>query len=117
LEEVETDLAPLYRTVDGAGVGYRQGQTTYVNAWICDDLMEHLLQDICRRIGLVTQTMRADLRLTRRGNMIFAVNYGPEATTYRPDDARCILGGETLAPTEIAIWESTLPSTRDAAEF
>lgn len=105
LEDIESDLTPLYRTRDGMGVVYQNEKTTYINAWIDDEMLSHIFQSSCQKLNILGNETNSDVRLTCRGKLVFAINYGPESAIYKPDNADCLLGSEYLKAADIAIWK------------
>ncbi|GJM14660.1 MAG: hypothetical protein DHS20C12_30630 [Pseudohongiella sp.] len=105
LEDIESNLTPLYRTSDGRGVAYENENILYLNAWVADDMLLQLLQKRCQRLDIINDVALSDVRLSHRGDLVIAVNYGPEQAHYAPSDAECLLGSEQLDAADIAIWK------------
>ncbi|MCT8329406.1 beta-galactosidase [Albidovulum sediminis] len=58
--------------------------------------------------GVAWQPDLGDIRLTRRGEVTFAFNYGPDpATAPAPAGARFLIGGRVLPPAGVAAWEGS----------
>ncbi len=106
LERIESAIRPRATTADGHGVYYRNERCHYVGGVTSDGFLRKLLSDICDDIGLTTVELDGGLRLARRGDLRFAVNYGPR-TAALPDHAGPLLAGSAeLARTDVAIWRS-----------
>lgn len=87
-EEVETAL-PF------EGGIYRHGRARYLPCWPDDALLGAVLLNMAREAGLATLDLPPDLRTTRRGDLRFFFNHGPEAAA--------LPGGDTLQPASVAI--------------
>jgi len=69
---------------------------------------EFLLQIMTQTLawaGVPTLPDLGDVRLSRRGALCFAFNYGPTpADLPAPADAQFLLGSRRLAPADVAVW-------------
>lgn len=105
-EWVETPLRPLLVWRDGRGVLYREGRYLYLAAWPSTDLLGSLLSSLAAEAGLQPLPLPDGLRLRRRGRWVFAFNYGPDPVKApAPEGARFLLGGPTIPPYDLALWE------------
>lgn len=105
-EWVETHLPPLLRFRDGMGALFRQGRYLYLAAWPSLELLFALCQALAEEVGLRTRHLPEGLRLRRRGQVVFALNYGPEAVEApAPEGARFLLGDRHISPQDLAAWE------------
>jgi len=106
-EWIETDLPALARFADGEKAIVDAGRALYVAGWPDDQLADAVIALALDRARLGRTALPEDVRLRRRGDLTFAVNYG--ATTQSlpaPIDARFVLGARTIAPHDVAIWRS-----------
>ncbi|MER3537445.1 MAG: beta-galactosidase [Thermus sp.] len=111
-EWVETDLPALLRFKDGGGVLFRAGRWFYLAAWPSPELLFALLYRLAEEAGLKPLPLPEGLRLRRRGNLVFAFNYGPlEAEAPAPEGVRFLLGGRRIPPHDLAVWESQTAET------
>jgi len=83
------------------------GRATYVAHWPDAALLGDLLRGLADRAGLEVVDLPADLRLTRRGDLVFAVNFGPEPVDVpAPAAADFRLGERRLPPYDVAAWRA-----------
>ena len=109
LEHVVTDLAPLARTASGQGFWYRHGKFQYLGAWPSADLLDAVVTATAQSAGISLMNLPDDIRIRRRGEIVFAINYGPETidlSSCLPAAAtiQFILGGLLLPPAGVAAW-------------
>ena len=109
LEHVETELAPLARTASGLGFWYRHGKFQYLGAWPSADLIDAVVTTAADAAGLPLLKLPDDVRIRRRGEIMFAINYGPETIDLSSclpavTTADFILGGCLLPPAGVAAW-------------
>jgi beta-galactosidase len=109
LEDIETTLEPEVRTASGAGLWYRHGRGHYLATWPHPQLLDRVLRRAAAEEGMEVLSLPDGLRLRRRGEVRFAVNYGPESV--RLDSVlegvggfHFLLGGPVLAPAGVAAW-------------
>ncbi len=105
LEHIDTDLTALATTETGLGIVYANGNCHYIGANTSPDFLRDLIHELCERAGLDTVSLAEGLRLRRRGNTVFAFNYGPDAAELPCGGADLLIGSETLRRTDIAVWE------------
>lgn len=106
LETVDTELTPRAETDTGIGVWYEHRDTGYVNAWVCDDMLREIFSTVCAGAGVRTVELPAHLRLSRLGDLTFVFNYGPEQARFAMDGAEPVLGSESVAPADLAVWKA-----------
>ena len=116
LDHCETDLAPIVRSQDGAGMLFHKDRI-----W---------LFTCCPKVGFLSLALRAALEKTRapigtelggmrlrtsRG-LNFAFNYNAQPArlpgTGKNDDFELLLGGRDLAPCDIAVWREQIQSKK-----
>lgn len=114
-ERVEADFAAQDVFEDGWGFHYMQDRTHYINA--CPD-QATLLKLIAARLSecrLEHMDLGPGLRVTKRGKLAFAFNYGPKSTNLTNEllvhfgyekSAGFMLGCAELCPGEIAAWQT-----------
>jgi beta-galactosidase len=70
------------------------------------DLLARILTDALTWAGVDHLDDLGDLRITRRGNLGFAFNYGPDAAEVpAPSTARFLIGERRLGPVDVAVWD------------
>ena len=91
---------------DGSPALTAAGGHHYLACWPDRELLSAVLALICRKAGLFTVDLPEGIRLRRRGNLVFAFNYGEESWTY-PSAAHPLLGTATVPPQGLAIfWDA-----------
>ncbi len=84
----------------------RNGRVHYLATLTDDAFLGVFFALLCTQSGIETTPLAGNLRLRRRGDLVFAINYGPEtALAPAPAGAEFLLGGATIAPHDIAIWK------------
>ena len=92
---------------DGKPALVRSGGTHYVATLLDDAGTEALIARLAAEAGVKTTPVSGGLRLRSRGDLRFAINYGPEAAEApAPDGAEFLLGGRTVPPHDLAIWRA-----------
>lgn len=105
LEAIEGEAQPRIRLESGVGLVFAHGRLRYLAAWPAPDLLARMMQEIATEAGLVALDLPDGLRLRRRGNLRFAVNYAPEPVPL-PDHADLLLGTDPLPPAGVAAWRA-----------
>lgn len=106
VERIETAGEPLAVFDDGspALVETDRGHA-YLACWPEPGLLHAVLGTLADRAGLTAMPLPPDLRLTRRGDLVFAFNVGPEPVDApAPDGADFVLGGRRVGPCDLAAW-------------
>ena len=63
---------------------------------------------LCTEAGIATTPVSGSLRLRRRGDLCFAINYGDTAVVApAAENAGFILGGRSVPPRDLSIWRET----------
>ena len=111
LEHIDTALPALASTASGLGFWYRSGRIQYVGAWPGADLLDAVIDAASANAGLETLRLGDDVRIRRRGGLVVAINYGPEAidlATIVPgiDALTFLIGERHIPPAGVAIWRA-----------
>lgn len=105
-EWVEAQAQPLLAFQDGKGALYREGRYLYLAVWPSPELLGGILSSLAAEVGLKVLPLPEGLRLRRRGQWVFAFNYGPGfIQAPAPEGARFLVGGPLVAPYDFALWE------------
>jgi hypothetical protein len=75
-EFIQADFAAYEPGLYGADIVWRQDLFTYVGGWLTSDALAALVKDLATRAGLDTVSLPEGVRLRRRGQFVFAFNYG-----------------------------------------
>lgn len=112
LEHIDSRGAAVHATTDaGAPIWLSAARTHYLATWPCPRLLDDALRTLAKTTGLEPLDLPPDVRLRRRGDLMVALNYGPEPVdlaahvpgaggfAYR-------IGAATLPPAGVAVWET-----------
>jgi beta-galactosidase len=111
LEHVETDCAVRGRLQSGRPVWLSNGRCDYLAACPDAQLMASILRTLAAESGVEAAPLPEGLRLSRRGNLRFAVNYAPDRVDMPEtltNGADFLVGEGTLAPGGVAIWREAV---------
>lgn len=101
---------------DGTPAVVRAGRAVYLGCATDDAYLVHLLGELAGEAGLTTTALPPTLRLSRRGNLVFAFNYaGDPVATPAPADAEYVIGGATLPACGVAVWRVPRSSATHAS--
>jgi beta-galactosidase len=115
LEHIESPITPRASTNTGHGVWFQNAMCDYIACWPDDVMLHNILGERCAALKLETFDLPQGLRLRRRGNVTFAINYenmainledhivGAGAITF-------LIGGSELVGTGVAAWRLDAPS-------
>lgn len=106
-EEIELagEAEIVARYDDGGAAIIRAGRALYVASLTDRDFLTDLFDALCAEAGVATQRLARDVRVRRRGDLVFAFNYGEASTPApAPEGARFVLGGATIGPRDAVVW-------------
>jgi beta-galactosidase len=109
LEHVEAKHAPLAATSRTAGLWFANGRFHYLATWPCPALLHDVLRAAGDDAGLQAFNLPDGLRLRRRGDVRFAINYAPEPVDLAQHGLTpevFLLGQNTLPPAGVAAWRA-----------
>lgn len=93
------------RYQNGSPAVIRSGRATYLAMVPSGALLENILRDMLDWAGLEVTETHQDLRLTRRGDLRFAFNFGDQDQPLPVNSKRTLLvGQDPVAPHNLAIW-------------
>jgi beta-galactosidase len=75
LEHIQSPIAPKAITEAGHGIWYQNEKCDYVAFWPDTQLLRDILSQRCQSLKLATVDLPDGLRLRRRGNVMFVINY------------------------------------------
>ncbi len=105
-ERVDSVLTPAACFTDGWGFHYHQGNWHYVNARLDAESTQRFVLARLREIGLHITDCPGGLRLRRRGELVFAVNYGPDSVEL-PHGGPFLVGQRRMEVADVSIWRCT----------
>jgi beta-galactosidase len=98
---------------DGRPAITQHGQTRYVAGCLNDAGWLHVLRQAALEASLEPQEAARDLRVSRLGCLTVVCNFADSTVEFSaPPSARCLVGGEQVAPRGISVWESKASSER-----
>lgn len=101
------DCTVLGRYEDGAPAMVRHGKVHYLATLVEDAALDAMVAAMAAEAGLDTTPLTGMLRIRRRGNLTFAINYGAEpAEAPAPEGAQFLLGSRTVGPRDLSIWRA-----------
>jgi beta-galactosidase len=101
-----TGAVALAKFEDGKPAVTRHGNTWYSAGWMDSAGWRHLLGEAAHAASLPTLDLPADVRISRRGDWVFALNFSSSTVDFSPStDAQCLLGARALAPQAVSIWK------------
>ena len=102
---VETRAETLATFADGAPALVANDNYLYLACWPDAGALGSLMALLCRKAGLSTIELPAEVRLRRRGDLTFAFNYG-ETPWPAPFAGEPLVGAQTVAPRGFSVWRS-----------
>jgi len=95
----------LARDERGLPALLRHGRVQYLATLTEAGFLEAFFASLAAAACLSVTPVAASLRLRRRGDLVFAINYGAEPVAAPvPPGAVFLLGGATVGPRDLAIW-------------
>jgi beta-galactosidase len=99
------DADVLARYEDGSAALVRHGRVHYLATLADDAFLMAFFTSLCAEADIAVMPLAGALRLRRRGDLTFAINYGADsATAPAPEGAVFVLGGRQIDPRDLAIW-------------
>jgi beta-galactosidase len=106
-EMVRTELKPVATFVDGGGAWYAKDRIHYLTTWPHARLWTWIMREMAMQAGLKIMDLAEGVRVQRRGDVVFAINFAPERRPAPvPAGVQYLLGGPELAPAEVAAWRA-----------
>ena len=101
--ETKSEVLARFTNKDPALVAH--ANHLYLACWPDHDLLTEVTQLVCKKAKLKTQKLPPYIRLRKRGNLVFAFNYGTKNWPL-PKGAKPILGQSVVKPQAIAIYRT-----------
>ena len=101
------DARVLASYEDGSPALVRHGRVHYLATLTDEAFLAAFFTSLCAEADIAVTPLENDLRLRRRGDLVFAINYGASAVSApAPEGADFLLGSRTIDPHDLAIWRS-----------
>lgn len=110
-EHIETRADVLARFADGGAALTEKDRALYLGCWPDEALLNQVLALAAERAGLTTFPVPDHIRLRRRGDLVFAFNYGT-AEWPIPEGAQPVLGEALLKPYAVSAWSCKAADAR-----
>ena len=101
--DIGAGVEVLARYADAAPALVRQGRTRYLAGWFSAELQRLVLEQAAIDAGLSPVRLPDGLRLRRRGDLLFAFNYGDQVALLDVPQAQWLVGSAAIAPQGIGI--------------
>lgn len=95
----------LARFADDAPAILRKGKAVSLIGWPDEALLSAIMRHVAHEAALETYPVPDHVRLRRRGNLVFAFNYGDEPWQ-APDFGTRLLGEGDVRPQDVAVWRA-----------
>jgi beta-galactosidase len=102
-EVVETGAEAAASFADDAPALVVNANCHYLACWPDSGALRSLMALLCRKAELRTIELPAEVRLRRRGDLVFAFNYG-ESPWPAPFGGEPLLGASSVPPRGFAVW-------------
>jgi beta-galactosidase len=111
-ESIEAGEAEVLATLeDGKPALLRRGRVHYLATLTDDAGLDALFTRLASDADVSITRVEGGLRLRRRGDLVFAINYGLDAATApAPEGADFLLGGCEIPAHDLAIWRNKIRS-------
>ena len=92
---------------DGTPAVLSRGRIVYIATLTCAEFLRDFLRRQCRQAGIETYEFGRDIRVCRRGELLFAFNYADRARELPlPADAHILLGSRRVGARDITVWRA-----------
>lgn len=102
-EYLETSANVVARFVNGDAALTQRGSAFYLACWPDKPLLENTLRHVATQAGLPIREVPEHVRVRRRGDLVFAFNYGNEDWQV-PQGAEVIFGEASVKPQAVSAW-------------
>lgn len=104
-EYLEASGEVLCRFANGDAAFTHKDKRYYLACWPDEEFLLNVMRHMAGEAGLETLEVPDYVRIRRRGDYVFAFNYG--ATEWRlPEMDQLLLGTDVLKPQDVAIWKA-----------
>ncbi|MBF7074222.1 beta-galactosidase [Glaciecola sp. MH2013] len=91
---------------DGKPAVARFENTSYISTLSCEGFLIAYFESLAAELDLNIMKLPKDVRIVDRGDVAFVFNYGHVEQHFKaPSNANFVVGGETLAPYDVAIYK------------
>jgi beta-galactosidase len=104
LDAKDTEVVARYDNAEPAIV--RQDRFTYIGTLTNKEFLRDFFQQQCLDAQIKIYHFGEDIRVSQRGNLLFAFNYSDQSQSLPLDpDAKLLLGNKTIEPHGVTVWQ------------
>ncbi len=108
IELLDEKMQILANYHNGESAIVRHQNYTYLATLTSDQLLKHLLKELCQKLAIEVFVLPPDVRVRRRGDLYFAFNYSHACQTLPvAANTKFLLGARNLLPRDVAIWSES----------
>ena len=106
-EELDAPDAEVLAEYDEGGPALvRYGRIHYVGSLTDSSFLKDFFQRLCEELDIETHSIADDVRLERRGDLMFAFNYSERAHDLQLDkNVEVLLGERHVQPRDVTVWK------------
>ena len=106
-EELDApDAEALAAYEDGSPAVVRYGRIHYVGSLTGIEFLQDFLRQLCNELDIETLSVAEDVRVERRGNLVFAFNYSDQSQDLQlSKDSEVLLGERRVQPRDVTVWK------------
>ena len=106
IEAGESEVLARYDNGEPAVV--RQDRTTYIGTLTNREFLLDFFQQYCQQASIPTYRFGSDIRVSQRGDLMFAFNYSDQPQELPLDSgARLMLGSTRIEPHGVSVWRAS----------
>ena len=106
IEAGESEVLARYDNGEPAVV--RQDRTTYIGTLTNREFLVDFFQQYCQQASIPTYRFGSDIRVSQRGDLMFAFNYSDQPQELPLDSgARLMLGSTRIEPHGVTVWRGS----------
>ena len=105
LDAGDTEIVARYDNTEPAIV--RQDRFTYIGTLTNKEFLRDFFQQQCLKAQITTYHFGENIRVSQRGNLLFAFNYSDQSQSLPLDpEAKLLLGNKTIEPHGVTVWQA-----------
>jgi len=106
-EELEApDADVLAKFEDGSPAVVRYGRILYIGSLTSTAFLQDFLGRLCKKLEIETHSIAEDVRVERRGDLMFAFNYSDQSQDLKLDKSvEILLGDRQVQPRDVTVWK------------
>ena len=98
----------MARYDNGEPAVVRQDRTTYIGTLTNREFLLDFFQQYCQQASIPTYRFGSDIRVSQRGDLMFAFNYSDQPQELPLDSgARLMLGSTRIEPHGVTVWRGS----------